>query len=581
MTDPLRASHSESVGTPHTPGPSHHTPQPTPRLGETPAVLDILHVDPTARVDLESLTVGMALAFAGGVAGGLFADALDRAAHCPSTWEPKRFAKDLFLEEFVGCCFRIRAGGRTSLVSKRHLLRVLMHAPSDPRVTDFRRLVLKELADSAEHRRRFESIYADLCRFQVVLEGATMGKKWDANRRQLDILAIVKSVIDTMADSFEGAGSGLARIRAFGAAVRAGEGYRSMADLLDFDDDLATVHLKVRVGADGRVRDFQVLDVRENDKNAFVVPPARRWLTKLELFVRGYRFGDGEIMARLLDAIFEGLQSDLAKLVQLLGDMEVYLGALGFGDMAAAAGLEVCLPELRRAGAVAGANEPERALLGLFNPLLLAAGAPVVPCDLMTDRAGTTVLITGPNSGGKTRVLQSLGLAQLLAQAGLFVPARAARVTAVSGLVVSLIQEITADQTEGRLGTELVRIRSLFEELRPGSMVILDELCSGTNPSEGEEIFEVVVSVLTRLRPQAFITTHFLSFAARLEQERAIADLRFLQVELDPAQRPTFQFVPGVARTSLAGQAAARLGVTLEQLVALADASTRRGAGGS
>jgi DNA mismatch repair protein MutS2 len=106
-------------------------------------------------------------------------------------------------------------------------------------------------------------------------------------------------------------------------------------------------------------------------------------------------------------------------------------------------------------------------------------------------------------------------------------------------------------------------------------MVILDELCSGTNPSEGEEIFELVVNMLTRLEPQAFITTHFLAFAARLEKERKIADLRFLQVELGPEQKPTYQFVVGVAHTSLAAQAAARLGVTGEQLLSLIDRNVR------
>src|SRR6202034_140057 len=168
-------------------------------------------------------------------------------------------------------------------------------------------------------------------------------------------------------------------------------------------------------------------------------------------------------------------------------------------------------------------------------------------------------LVTGPNSGGKTRLLQAIGLAQLLAQSGLFVPARAASLSLAPGLVVSLIEEARADQAEGRLGTELVRIRSLFERLPPGAMVILDELCSGTNPSEGEEIFELVVRMLSRLTPQALITTHFLAFAARLEREQTIGGLRFLQVELGEDQRPTYQFTPGVARTSLAGQAAVRL----------------------
>jgi DNA mismatch repair protein MutS2 len=162
-----------------------------------------------------------------------------------------------------------------------------------------------------------------------------------------------------------------------------------------------------------------------------------------------------------------------------------------------------------------------------------------------------------------------LALSQLLAQSGLFVPARAARLALCPALVVSLIQETRVDQSEGRLGTELVRIRALFESLPPGAMVILDELCSGTNPSEGEEIFELVVSMLARLRPQAYITTHFLDFAGRLERAGKIEGLRFLQVVLGERQQPTYQFAPGVARTSLAAQAAARLGVTGDQLLAL------------
>jgi DNA mismatch repair protein MutS2 len=118
---------------------------------------------------------------------------------------------------------------------------------------------------------------------------------------------------------------------------------------------------------------------------------------------------------------------------------------------------------------------------------------------------------------------------------------------------------------------ELLRIRSLFERLPVGAIVILDELCSGTNPSEGEEIFELVVRMLARLRPQAYITTHFLEFAARLATSGHIGELRYLQVALGPDAEPTYQFEPGVAKTSLAGQAAKRLGVTGDQLLTLID----------
>ena len=529
------------------------------------------------RPDLEELRRALSFAFSSGVSGGLFAQALDRAPLAPSTWDPKSFAPDLFLEELVARCFRVRVGGHEAVVSRGFILRTLSHPPSDLGVSDLRRGILLELTTVPAFRKQLEQLYSAQLRLRSSLEGATVGKVLDPVRRQLDILALVKDIVDRMAASFEGSSSGLSRLRDFGASVRAGEGYRSMADLLDYDENLATLKLAIRVGADGRVRGFDLLTLRERQENPFALTPVRRWLAKIEMFLRGYRFGDGEVMARLLDAVFEGVEDHVLALVPLVGEIEVYLGTLGFRDLAREMGLEVCLPEFL-------ADEPSgqdpRRLLGLFNPLLVANGNKAVPCDLVTDQAETTLLITGPNSGGKTRLLQSVALAQLLGQGGFFVPARAASLVRVPNLVVSLLQETRFDQSEGRLGMELLRIRALFETLGPGAMVLLDELCSGTNPSEGEEIFELVVSLLSKLRPQAFITTHFLTFAGRLAREKAIGGLRFIQVELDPAHRPTYQFKDGVASTSLASHAAARLGVTRDELEGLIDRNIREARAG-
>jgi DNA mismatch repair protein MutS2 len=99
-------------------------------------------------------------------------------------------------------------------------------------------------------------------------------------------------------------------------------------------------------------------------------------------------------------------------------------------------------------------------------------------------------------------------------------------------------------------------------------MVLMDELCSGTNPSEGERIFQMVLDLFEELRPQVLISTHFLDFAERLCEERG-DKLAFLQVEMDAEEHPTYQFIPGVAKTSLARNTAARLGVTREELLAL------------
>jgi DNA mismatch repair protein MutS2 len=548
-----------------------------PSASATNVLPDLLHVEPFVPADPGSTRLAVALAFAGGLAGGLFDEILDARPLAPSTWDPSHFAGDLFLEAFVAQCFGVRIDGHDAPVAGRRIVRLLARPPKDPSIVEFRRAIVRELAASPALRRDLEQLYLRLGRFRAALEGATNVGRWDENRRHLDVLQLVKDLFDALADGFASATSGLARLRAFGARVREGEPYRSLADLLHYEQNLATLSLEVGVGADGRIRGFEITSVKENTQSPFSSSPLRRWLMKLELFFRGFHFSDGEVMARLIDAVFEGVQDDVVRLVRLFGDVEFYLGALGFHDRAVAAGMAVSLPELVAEGAPC-------ALHGLFNPLLIpqvAQGKRLVPCDLTLDEGETTVLVTGPNSGGKTRLLQAIGLAQLLAQAGLFVPARAATLSLARGLVVSIVQETRASQAEGRLGTELVRIRALFEHLLPGTVVILDELCSGTNPSEGEEIFELVVKMLRRLRPRAFLTTHFLAFAATLERERRIEGLRFLQVQLGADQEPTYQFVAGVARTSLAGQTAARLGVTGEQLLALVERNLARAADGA
>ena len=288
---------------------------------------------------------------------------------------------------------------------------------------------------------------------------------------------------------------------------------------------------------------------------------------RLTLFVRGARFDAHELLSRVAFDVFEGALPLLPAFFSLTAGLELYLSALGFRDLALRAGLPVVLPSF-------GAGHTLR---GLWNPLLWSdrPGAPrVVACDLRSFGSGTRVILTGPNSGGKTRLLQAIATTQILAQAGLFVPASSAELPWATGLFVSLIEHTHADQAEGKLGTELLRIRRLFESLQRGSLVIMDELCSGTNPDEGEEIFRLVVKLLAELRPMAFITTHFLKFAARLlaeeeqeeQEEQKAGGLEFLKVELDSAENPTFQFVPGVATSSLAHRTAVRLGVTEEAL---------------
>jgi DNA mismatch repair protein MutS2 len=521
-----------------------------------PSIPDLLSADPRVRIDLATLRQALVFAFASSGSQDVFEDITAKASLPPSSWNRAAFARDLYLDEVVEACMSVHIAGTRYGACVRYLVRAIGEPPDNVRDVDVRRSVLAELSTSPDARGELERVYLAIVR----LRGLFCAPRQPAPRtRRVEILRAARETFELLAKSFEGATSALARLRAFGAAVTGSDPHGRVVAFLDHDEHVASLDLRVRVGADGEVRAMELVGVRVAHQNPFYVSLFRRFLVRLALFLRGYRTTSEEVAERLLSEVFAGIEDEVAALFQILGDAELYLGALCFRDRARDKGLDVSLPTL------VAQNEPLR-LEGLFNPLLLASGATPIACDLRAG-PGTIVIVTGPNSGGKTRLLQALATAQLLADAGLFAPARAARIPRASGLFASLFEEARAGQPEGHLGMELMRIRRLFDEMDTGALVVLDELCSGTNPSEGEEIARLVLSLLPELGVRAFVTTHLLTFAQSLSAEARHGSLEFLQAELDAEDRPTYRFVPGVARTSLAHKTAARLGVTREEIL--------------
>jgi len=522
---------------------------------------DLTSADAAARVDVNGLRDVLVFAFATGTSPESFEGALAAAAIPPSTWRRAGFARDLYVDELVAKTFKVTIDGRSYPASTRYLAKLVSEPPSDSRDVELRRNVLRELDATPGVHADLEQVYVATIKLKTLLCAA---RQPAPRTRRIEILRAARELFDRMAASFEGASSAVARVRDFGAAVKASEGYRRLVALLDHEDNQASLDLRMRVGADGEVRAIEIVGIRENRNNPFFRSWLRRLVVRFILFLRGHRTTGDEVVERILSDVLTGIEDALVLSFQVVGDIEFYLGALALRDRAAAAGLAMALPTLVEPG------DP-LAIEGLFNPLLVLAGVAAKACDVQAG-PGAIVVVTGPNSGGKTRLLQAIGLAQCLSQAGLFAPARSARVPRASGLFASLFEEARADQPEGHLGMELLRIRRCFDELDPGALVVIDELCSGTNPSEGEEIARLVLSLLPELGVRGFVTTHLLSFAASLARESAApgsrGGLEFLQVELDPQERPTYGFVPGVARTSLAHKTAERLGVTRDELIA-------------
>lgn len=527
---------------------------------------DLLEPTPRSRLDARLFTETLTFAFATGSSPEVFERVLKSYRPGPTSFDPELFSRDLFVKDLVARCLCQNPDPRDRHpLLQRPLLALLTHPSSDADTLRFRHQVLKELCEHAESSKALEQAWTEIRYLFELFQGGERARHSAAVLRRLDILRALRSTVEKLAQAFEHAQGPLSRVKSFASAVMATEAWAHLESVLDYESNLATVDVRVRIGHDGEIRSFAIQRVEENEQNPWYASPLRRFLSRLSLLFRGLHVRGSELLGRLVENVFDEMQEVWLHLYQLMLDFELYLAALRFRALANRKGLDVCLPELVHGDDAAPSSHFER----LFNPFLLLEATPPVPCDIQHGSHAITI-ITGPNSGGKTRLLQSVGLSQLLAQAGLFVPAKSARLSLRSGMFVSLVQQAEADQSEGRLGTELLRIRRLFESLPRGGLAILDELCSGTNPTEGEEIFELLIELLGELSPAAFISTHFLGLAARLERDRPV-ELTFLEVELGPSGKATYRFTPGVAKTSLARGVAERLGVTRESLRALLD----------
>jgi len=534
-----------------------------------PGFVDLLEHSPRQRVDEAGLRQSLTFAFSSGGTQAELARALAEAKPAASLWGGDCFAEDLFLAPLIErCLWRGRGAPRSSASAgvRRYLLGALTSPPRGDNALDvlaFRQAISAELDRDAALGERLQAFVARIEALFELLEAGGVGLRLDPIRRGLDILASVRATIDAGVP-FEACASGLRRIGTWSRAVQAAPGYARVQALLEYDRRSAVVQLNVRLGREGDVRALEVIQIQDNRDNPFHVPWWRRAWGRLGLLLRGARLRREEVFARLVHDTFDAVMPVLPVLLQLLGDLEFYRLGSSLARFARERGLAVCLPTFGP-----GARE----LTDLFNPFLLLEEHPPRPCDLTTRGI---VVITGPNSGGKTRLLQALGISQVLGQAGLFVPARAARLPWQDGLFASLSLSPEVDQREGRLGTELLRIRRMFEKLEVGSLVLVDELCSGTNPAEAEELFRMVLALLLELSAHAFVTTHFLEFASRLEAAQTLPGLEFLRVGLDPDNRPTYRFEPGVAPSALAQATARRLGVTETELASLVRAARER-----
>jgi hypothetical protein len=228
-------------------------------------------------------------------------------------------------------------------------------------------------------------------------------------------------------------------------------------------------------------------------------------------------------------------------------ELAFYVGCLNLYERLADKGEPTCFPVPEPVG------EPRLSFEGLTDPCLsLHVEGRVVGNDGQAD-GKDLIMVTGPNQGGKSTFLRSLGLAQLMMQCGMFVAARRFRADLRDGVFTHYKREEDATMQSGKLDEELARMSAIVDRIGSRSLLLCNESFASTNEREGSEIARQVVDALLESGVKVGFVTHLFDLAEGYHR-KGMESALFLRAERAPDGTRTFRVVEGEPRPTSHGQ---------------------------
>ncbi len=325
-------------------------------------------------------------------------------------------------------------------------------------------------------------------------------------------------------------------------------------------DDYFTIRedryvLPIRVGAKGEISGI-VHAYSSSGQTAFIEPDE---LVELNNQLRWAQIELQDEINRILEELSRLVgrhASTLFRNIELLSYIDVVCAAARFGKL-----IDASVPSI---------SDRRMELHRARHPLLYLklgreqddqdAENPTVPNDIVLDPAKKALIISGPNTGGKTVALKTAGLCALLARFGLPLPVAEESTLPLYGSIYTDVgDEQSIQQDLSTFSGHVNNINSFLDDCDPDSLVLLDELFVGTDPSQGAALAVALLEDLAHKDATTIVTTHLegLKTLAYQDDVFANASMGFDLEEL----RPTYQMIMGVPGRSYAVRIASRLGL--------------------